>query len=81
MALLQFEGEALVSRSQAKRLVVRFEKFKEVVLDFDGITTIGQAFADEVFRVFQNNHPNTLLRWVNVNKDIEKMIMHVLSNK
>lgn len=31
-----------------------------VILDFKGITIIGQPFADEVFRVFQNAHPNTL---------------------
>ncbi|WP_219817948.1 STAS-like domain-containing protein [Nitrosomonas ureae] len=35
-----------------------FEKFSTVVLDFDGIEEIDQAFADEVFRVFQNAHKN-----------------------
>ena len=75
--LLQ-EGEALVSRSQAKRLIVRFEKFKKVVLDFDGVKFIGQAFADEIFRVFQNQYPNLLLVYINANDDVEKMIKHVL---
>ena len=55
------EGEKLVSRSQAKRLTLRFEKFRHVILDFDGVNEIGQAFADEVFRVFQTAHPNTLM--------------------
>ena len=45
------------SRSEAKRLVSRIDEFKEVVLDFKGVTSLGQAFADEVFRVFQNSHP------------------------
>ncbi|MER2514661.1 MAG: STAS-like domain-containing protein [Nitrosomonas ureae] len=35
-----------------------FEKFSTVVFDFDGIEEIDQAFADEVFRVFQNAHKN-----------------------
>jgi hypothetical protein len=30
--------------------LVRFERFKEVILDFKRADTIGQAFADEVFR-------------------------------
>ncbi|MEW6026321.1 MAG: DUF4325 domain-containing protein [Planctomycetota bacterium] len=77
--LMQYEGEALISRSQAKRLIARFEKFKEVVLDFKGIKTIGQAFADEVFRVFAKEHPETHLQWINAVGDVEKMIKHVLA--
>jgi predicted DNA-binding protein YlxM (UPF0122 family) len=74
LKLLQYEGEALVSRPQAKRLIARFEQFKEVILDFKGIIIIGQPFADEVFRVFQNEHPNTHLYPININEDIERMI-------
>lgn len=74
LTLLQYEGESLVSRSQAKRLIARFDQFREVILDFKGITIIGQPFADEVFRVFQNQHPNTHLYTINTNEDIERMI-------
>ncbi|NLV16771.1 MAG: STAS-like domain-containing protein [Syntrophomonadaceae bacterium] len=77
--LLQHEGDALVSRSQAKRLINRFEIFREVILDFDGVKLIGQPFADEVFRVFTNSHPDTHLYPVNTNEDIDKMIKHVTS--
>jgi len=38
--------EQLISRSQAKRLVARFDRFKTVTLDFEGIDEIGQAFAE-----------------------------------
>ncbi|MDD3023084.1 MAG: DUF4325 domain-containing protein [Syntrophomonadaceae bacterium] len=72
--LLQYEGEALVSRSQAKRLLARFDQFKEIVLDFKGILIIGQPFADEIFRVFQTKNPQTHLYPVNTNEDIERMI-------
>ncbi len=54
--LMEHEGESLMSRSQAKRLITRFDKFIEVGLDFDGVKQIGQAFADQIFRVFQNKH-------------------------
>ena len=81
LRLLQYEGESLVSRSQAKRLIKRFEQFKEVLLDFEGIKIIGQPFADEVFRVFKNQFPDTHLYPINTNEDIERMIKHVKSEK
>jgi hypothetical protein len=42
----------LISRSQAKRLLLRIDRFRRVVLDFQSVNQIGQAFADEIFRVF-----------------------------
>ncbi len=54
----QFPGEKMVSRSQAKRVMARLERFREVVLDFKGLEEIGPAFADEIFRVFRNEHPS-----------------------
>ncbi len=59
--LLRYKDEGIVSRSQAKRLLARFDKFRSIVLDFEGIDMIGQAFADEVFRVFQLTHPQVQL--------------------
>ena len=66
-----------VSRSQAKRLLVRFERFERIELDFSGVNEIGQGFADEVFRVFKNQHPNSKIIAINYNQDIMKMIKHV----
>jgi hypothetical protein len=50
--LAQYGEDKLVSRSQAKRLLARVERFKTVIFDFTEVESIGQAFADEVFRVF-----------------------------
>ncbi len=75
--LLQYEGESLVSRSQAKRLIARFDQFKEVILDFKGVKIIGQPFADEVFRIFHMAHPDIHLHPLNTNEDIDRMIKHV----
>ena len=50
--LAQYGNDRLISRSQAKRVLARVELFKTVLFDFAGVETIGQAFADEVFRVF-----------------------------
>lgn len=77
VSLLRYGTENLVSRSQAKRLLGRFERFKEIWLDFQGVPLIGQAFADEIFRVFQSTHPEIKLRWVDANEEVEKMIRRV----
>ncbi len=76
--LAQYGDDNLVSRSQAKRLIVRFERFRTVVLDFKGVVLIGQAFADEVFRVFALAHPEVELIHLNTNKEVRQMIAHVL---
>ena len=75
--LMEYEGELLLSRSQAKRLITRFDKFLEVVLDFQGVTEIGQAFADEVFRVFRNMHPNVHLQPINCSPTVQRMIAYI----
>jgi anti-sigma regulatory factor (Ser/Thr protein kinase) len=72
--LAKYEGDHLVSRSQAKRLLARLDKFKEVYLDFRDVTEIGQAFADEIFRVFQTEHRTTRLIPVNIRPEVQKMI-------
>ena len=72
--LAQYEGEKLVSRSQARRLTLRFERFRNVVLDFEGVAEIGQAFADELFRVFALAHPATLLAPLNMTQAVREMV-------
>ncbi len=71
--------EKLISRSQAKRLMARVDRFKIVILDFSGVEVIGQAFADEIFRVFASHHPDIKVRAAFANKDIQKMIKRARS--
>jgi len=72
--------ELLVSRSQARRILARFDKFKRVTLDFEKVTQIGQGFADEIFRVYKREHPETEIVWVNASNEIENMIKNVKTN-
>ena len=80
VALAQYGDDKLMSRSQAKRLLVRFDRFRKVVLDFTDVETIGQSFADEIFRVFANSHPDVELVTINVQPQVEAMIKHVRAN-
>ena len=77
--LAQYGNESLMSRSQAKRVLNRIEKFKTVAFDFARVETIGQAFADEIFRVFANSHPEIELHPINANLDVQDMINRALS--
>ena len=51
----------------------------EIKYDHSGIDEIGQGFADELFRVFANQHPSTKLTPVNCNAEVDKMIRRVRS--
>ena len=77
--LLRYGQENLVSRSQARRLLARFERFEEVMLDFTGVPMIGQAFGDEVFRVFHRQNPQVKLIWINATPEVERMILRAMS--
>lgn len=72
--LTQYGDDKLVSRSQAKRLLLRVDKFKTVLFDFNEVESIGQAFADEVFRVFPNQHPSMELIPIHANEAVMQMI-------
>jgi anti-sigma regulatory factor (Ser/Thr protein kinase) len=77
--LVLYEGEKLVSRSQAKRILNRAEKFKNVLLDFADVNFIGQAFADEVFRVFARRNPHIDIIPIKTTGNIDRMI-HAAKN-
>ena len=72
--LAQYGDDKLISRSQAKRVMARVDLFSTVVLDFRDVPAIGQAFADEVFRVFRREHPEVSIIPVNDNPDVKRMI-------
>jgi len=70
-----------ISRSQARRVLSGLDKFKTVILDFKNVETVGQSFADEVFRVWQNHHPNIEIIYKNAGKNVLFMIKRALSEK
>ena len=63
-----------LSRSQARRILSGLDKFKRIVLDFRDVEGVGQAFADEIFRVWQNNHREIEITYRNANENIKFMI-------
>lgn len=70
-------GTMHVSRSQARRMLVGLDKFKVIILDFDQVPTIGQAFADEIFRIFLIKHLDIEIKIINANEAVRFMIDRV----
>ncbi len=81
LILARYDGENLISRSQARRVLNRLDNFREVCFDFKQIEFLGEAFADEIFRIFQNDHKGIKLTWVNASENIESMINWILRNQ
>jgi anti-sigma regulatory factor (Ser/Thr protein kinase) len=70
-------GTIYMSRSQARRILSNLDKFDHIILDFKGVPTIGQAFADEIFRVYKKSRPNVKIETINTNNNIDFMIGRV----
>jgi anti-sigma regulatory factor (Ser/Thr protein kinase) len=81
LKLATFGDESLISRSSARRVLARVERFDEVLLDFKQVRSIGPAFADEIFRVFATEHPKVELISINANEQVTVMIRRAKAAK
>lgn len=70
-------GSEFLSRSQAKRFTLGLEQFQRVELDFTGVDLVGQGFADQLFRVWQAEHPDIALEVIGANRGVDLMISRV----
>jgi hypothetical protein len=67
-------GGVHISRSQARRILACLDKFTSITFDFDRVPVIGQAFADEIYRVFARQHPDIELHETHMNAAVRFMI-------
>ena len=80
ISLAEYGPDGLTSRSKAKRVLNRISKFKEVLLDFKDVESIGQALADEIFRVFAKAHPEIHIVPINTSENVLRMIRRAMNN-
>lgn len=78
---LYSEGEIWISRSQAKKLLSGLERYKKIIFDFSGIEVVGQAFTDEIFRVFNILHPDIILEPINMSESVNLMVSHAINDQ
>ena len=74
-------GLTFLSRSEARRLTIGLEEFSEIRLDFQKVASVGQGFADELFRVWATAHPTIKLIPIRMNEAVAFMINRSLNNK
>lgn len=70
------EGDIWISRSQAKKILSGLTRYKKIIFNFAGVDVIGQAFADEIFRVFNIAHPDIQLEAINMSDSVRIMVEH-----
>lgn len=63
-----------ISRSGAREVLSGLDAFSVIIFDFEHITAIGQAFADEIYRVFQNTHPDIVIQEENMTAGVRFMV-------
>ncbi len=68
-----------VSRSEARRILFGLDQFKKIIFDYKGVANVGQAFADEVYRVFQAQYPAIEIETINANSAVQFMISRAKS--
>lgn len=71
-------GRDFVSRSEARRVLEGLDRFREVIVDFEGVPSVGQGFADEVFRVFPSHHPGVRLVPIRMNDEVNFFVERAL---
>lgn len=75
------QGTIYISRSQARRILHGLEKYESIVLDYDKVSTVGQAFADEIYRVFKSNRPNIKIESRNMIEPVKFMVERAEKSK
>lgn len=75
------EGDIWISRSQAKKVLAGLEKYKKIIFNFAGVDVIGQAFADEIFRVFNIEHPEIELLPINMSESVKLMVERAINDE
>ncbi len=71
---LYISGGVHISRSQARRILHGLEKFKIVVFDYENVPLVGQAFADEIYRIFKEHHPDIRLENEHMSEGVRFMV-------
>jgi anti-sigma regulatory factor (Ser/Thr protein kinase) len=67
-------GRRFISRSEARRVAVGLDRFREVLLDYRGVEEVGQGFVDELYRVWAAAHPDIRLASLGANRAIAFML-------
>ncbi len=66
--------ERLMSRSEAKRLLLGLDEYEVLDFNFQNVSEVGQGFCDEIFRVYANKYPDKVLSYHQASDVVRYMI-------
>jgi len=61
-------------------ILMKKHEENKITVHLAEVKTIGQAFADEIFRVFRNKHKEITILPINMNQEVKFMIKRVDKN-
>jgi anti-sigma regulatory factor (Ser/Thr protein kinase) len=64
----------LMSRSEAKRLLLGLDEYAVLDFNFKNVDEVGQGFCDEIFRVYANRNPGKVLSYHEASDVVRYMI-------
>jgi anti-sigma regulatory factor (Ser/Thr protein kinase) len=64
----------LMSRSEAKRLLLGLDEYSVLDFNFKNVDEVGQGFCDEIFRVYANRNPGKVLSYHGASDVVRYMI-------
>ena len=64
----------LMSRSEAKRLLLGLDEYTVLDFNFKNVDEVGQGFCDEIFRVYANRNPRKVLSYHGASDVVRYMI-------
>jgi anti-sigma regulatory factor (Ser/Thr protein kinase) len=66
--------ERLMSRSEAKRLLLGLDEYAVLDFNFTNVDEVGQGFCDEIFRIYANRNAGKVLSYHGASDDVRYMI-------
>jgi len=66
--------ERLMSRSEAKRLLLGLDEYVVLDFNFQNVSEIGQGFCDEIFRIYASKYPDKILSYHQASDVVRYMI-------
>ena len=66
--------QRLMSRSEAKRLLLGLDDYAVLDFNFQNVGEVGQGFCDEIFRVYANKYPHKVLSYNEASDVVRYMI-------
>lgn len=79
--LLDTEEGSYLSRSQARRVLMGLDRFQHITLNFKYVPSVGQAFADEIFRVWKQHNLDKSITYHHANENVSFMIQRALKSE